>query len=42
MQDRQHKPSGSEEKRNSVHDRLRIHVSYDDDLLGLSADNDTA
>lgn len=35
MQD-QHEPSGSEEKRNSVHDRIRIPVSYDDDLLGLS------
>ncbi|TKY57952.1 Phosphorylated adapter RNA export protein, RNA-binding domain [Spatholobus suberectus] len=40
MQD-QHKPPGSEEKRNFVHDRLRIPVSYDDDLLGLSADNNT-
>ncbi|RDY14025.1 hypothetical protein CR513_00966, partial [Mucuna pruriens] len=38
MQD-QHEPSGSAQKRNSVHDRLRIPVSYDDDLLGLSTDN---
>lgn len=39
MQD-QHKPSGSEKKRAPVHDRLRIPVSYDDDLLGTSVDND--
>ena len=40
----QHEPSCSEEKRGSVHDRLRIPVSYDDDLLGngLSVDNDAA
>ncbi|CAL0332731.1 unnamed protein product [Lupinus luteus] len=31
--------SCSEEKRVSVHDRLRTPVSYDDDLLELSADN---
>ncbi|KAK7260811.1 hypothetical protein RIF29_27109 [Crotalaria pallida] len=35
----QHEPSGSEEKRVSVHERLRIPVSYEDDLLGSSADN---
>jgi phosphorylated adapter RNA export protein len=39
MQD-QHKPLGSEEKRVSVHDRLRVPVSYDDDLLRASVDND--
>jgi phosphorylated adapter RNA export protein len=39
MQD-QHKPLGSEEKHVSVHDRLRVPVSYDDDLLGASVDND--
>ncbi|KAK7291013.1 hypothetical protein RIF29_05850 [Crotalaria pallida] len=33
----QHEPSGSEEKRVSVHERLRRPVSYDDDLLGSSA-----
>ncbi|KAK7310726.1 hypothetical protein RJT34_08420 [Clitoria ternatea] len=37
MQD-QHEASGSEGKRNSVHDRLRIPVSYDDDLLGPAAE----
>ncbi|KAF1882879.1 hypothetical protein Lal_00003060, partial [Lupinus albus] len=31
--------SDSEEKRISVRDRLRIPVSYDDDLLGSNADN---
>ncbi|CAI8606143.1 unnamed protein product [Vicia faba] len=37
----QPKPPGSEEKRVLVHDRLRIPVSYDDDLLlGTSTDND--
>lgn len=36
----QHEPSGPEEKRVCVHDRLRIPVSYDDELLGVSADND--
>ncbi|CAJ2675262.1 unnamed protein product [Trifolium pratense] len=36
----QPKPLGSEEKRVSVHDRLRVPVSYDDDLLGASVDND--
>ncbi|KAL5071711.1 hypothetical protein RYX36_022598 [Vicia faba] len=37
----QPKPPGSEEKRVPVHDRLRIPVSYDDDLLlGTSTDND--
>ncbi|KAJ1442774.1 Phosphorylated adapter RNA export protein, RNA-binding domain [Sesbania bispinosa] len=36
----QHEPSVSEEKHISVHDRLRIPVSYDDDLLGVSADKD--
>ncbi|KAK7255337.1 hypothetical protein RIF29_28744 [Crotalaria pallida] len=35
----QHEPSGSEEKRVSLHERLRRPVSYDDDLLGSSADN---
>ncbi|KAG2390249.1 uncharacterized protein HKW66_Vig0223450 [Vigna angularis] len=34
----QPEPSG-EAKRSSVHDRLRIPVSYDDDLLELSTDN---
>ena len=33
----QPEPSG-EEKRSSVHDRLRIPVSYDDDFLELSTD----
>lgn len=32
-------PSGTEEKRISVHDRLRLPVSYDDDLLGVTAGN---
>ncbi|XP_050888428.1 uncharacterized protein LOC127093526 [Lathyrus oleraceus] len=37
----QPKPPGSEEKRVPVHDRLRIPVSYDDDLLlGTSIGND--
>lgn len=36
----QDKPSGSEKKRVPVRDRLRIPVSYDDDLLGASVDND--
>ncbi|XP_019429516.1 PREDICTED: uncharacterized protein LOC109337093 [Lupinus angustifolius] len=35
----QHELSASEEKHVSVHDRLRIPVSYDDDLLGSNADN---
>lgn len=34
----QPEPSG-EAKRSSVHDRVRIPVSYDDDLLELSTDN---
>ncbi|KAL2317894.1 hypothetical protein Fmac_031770 [Flemingia macrophylla] len=39
MQDK-HELSCSEEKHNSVHDRLRIPVAYDNDLLGLSTNND--
>lgn len=39
MQD-QDKPPGPEKKRVPVHDRLRIPVSYDDDLLGASVYND--
>ncbi|CAL0323701.1 unnamed protein product [Lupinus luteus] len=35
----QHELSASEEKHISVHDRLRIPVSYDDDLLGSTANN---
>ena len=35
----QHEPATSEVKPISVHDRLRIHVSYDDDLLGEDPDN---
>ncbi|XP_028782961.1 uncharacterized protein LOC114739057 [Neltuma alba] len=38
----QNEPSASEEKRISVHDRLRIPVSYDDDLLAESANNNAA
>ncbi|MED6208388.1 hypothetical protein PIB30_044503 [Stylosanthes scabra] len=42
----QHEPPCSEEKekekRIPVHERLRIPVSYDDDLLGLNVDNDAA
>lgn len=38
--DDQHEPSVSQEKRIPVRDRLRIPVSYDDDLLGASVDND--
>ncbi|MED6186329.1 hypothetical protein PIB30_065623 [Stylosanthes scabra] len=41
-----HEPPCSEEKEKEkhipVHERLRIPVSYDDDLLGLSVDNDAA
>lgn len=36
----QHEPSASEEKRIGVHERLRVPVSYDDDLLGGSENND--
>jgi len=36
----QHEPAPSEEKPISVHDRLRIPVSYDDDLLGENPVND--
>lgn len=32
-------PSGTEEKHISVLDRLRLPVSYDDDLLGVTAGN---
>ncbi|WVZ20653.1 hypothetical protein V8G54_007975 [Vigna mungo] len=35
-----HEPAPSEEKPISVHDRLRIPVSYDDDLLGENPFND--
>lgn len=35
-----HEPAPSEEKPISVHDRLRIPVSYDDDLLGENPVND--
>ncbi|KAI4316552.1 hypothetical protein L6164_024526 [Bauhinia variegata] len=38
----QHEPSASEGKRPSVHDRLRIPVPYDDELLGEDAKNDTS
>lgn len=36
----QHEPATSEEKPVSVHDRLRVPVSYDDDLLGHNPDNE--
>lgn len=36
----QDKPPGSEKKRVPVRDRLRIPVSYDDDLLGATVEND--
>jgi phosphorylated adapter RNA export protein len=36
----QHEPITSKEKSISVHDRLRIPVSYDDDLLGENPVND--
>ncbi|KAK7410126.1 hypothetical protein VNO78_00664 [Psophocarpus tetragonolobus] len=36
----QHEPVTSEEKHISVHDRLRVPVSYDDDLLGENPVND--
>ncbi|PNX93425.1 hypothetical protein L195_g016579 [Trifolium pratense] len=36
----QHEPVTSKEKSTSVHDRLRIPVSYDDDLLGENPVND--
>ncbi|KAI9122927.1 hypothetical protein K1719_005816 [Acacia pycnantha] len=38
----QNEPSASEEKRISVHDRLRIPVSYDDDLLAEGANDNAA
>lgn len=36
----QHQPATLEEKPVSAHDRLRIPVSYDDDLLGENPIND--
>lgn len=36
----QHEPVTNKEKSISVHDRLRIPVSYDDDLLGETPVND--
>lgn len=36
----QHEPATSEERPVSVHDRLRVPVSYDDDLLGENPVND--
>ena len=36
----QHQPSSSEGTRTSIHERLRIPVSYDDDLLVEGVKND--
>lgn len=36
----QHEPATSKEKSISVHDRLRIPISHDDDLLGENPIND--
>lgn len=38
----QNEQSNDEENRGSVRDRLRIPVSYDDDLLGGDPKDDTA